>query len=496
MGNTEGLLDQEVLSLGEAAEFLCVSKSTMYRLLDQGKLRGMKAGKQWRFRREDLLAYMQRGPAALALANLPIEVLDGQLAAFADELDAAGTSTDESDDPALAGEAGKISQLVRRMIWLLYTRGGSDLHLEPVWEAGKEYARLRLRVDGELRELHQLPLALHEPLVLEWKQQAGLSIEERSRPQNGSARIAYRDALVPLRVSVVPALYGERLAVRILQSRLPTLTELGIEDSPLNEWVLRPYGLLLITGLTGSGKLTVQAACVRELAERNVNIMAVADPIEFVFPPSIAQLKVERFTCAEGVRAILQQDPDVIIVGELRGDPELARAASFAAETGHLVLTCQHAYDSISPLYEFLEWGVKRSLLAAYVIGVVHQQLLPRLCDACKVEHAPDQDLLAEIRASADAGGYEMPEAPIFYESVGCESCQGRGYTGRFVVHDYFTFTPALKAAFLRGASVDELTGLAREAGQPSTFAIGVQKAVEGATSLDDVMRRIPNWRT
>jgi excisionase family DNA binding protein len=145
MADADSAPKQELLSLAEAADLLCVSKSTMYRLLDQGKLRGMKAGKQWRFRKEDLLAYMQRGPAALALANLPIEVLDAELAALADELVAAGTSTAESDDPGLIGEEGKISQLVRRMVWLLHTCGGSDIHIEPVWEAGQTSVGFQLR---------------------------------------------------------------------------------------------------------------------------------------------------------------------------------------------------------------------------------------------------------------------------------------------------------------------------------------------------------------
>ena len=495
MADADRAPEQELLSLGEAADLLCVSKSTMYRLLDQGKLRGMKAGKQWRFQREDLLAYMQRGPAALALANLPIEVLDAELAALGDELAAAGTSTAESDDPDLIGEEGKISQLVRRMVWLLHALGGSDIHIEPVWEAGQEYGRLRMRVNGELRDLHRLALPLCEPLVLEWKQQAGLSVEEQSRPQDGSARITYGKTLIPLRVSIVPTLYGERVAVRDIPTHVPTLDELGMGSSPLKEWTLRPRGLLLITGPTGSGKSTTRAACVRELTERGLNIMAAEDQVEYLFPPEVAQLKVEQFTCAEGVRAILRQDPDVIIVGEMQGDPELARSAALAAEMGHLVLTCQHAYDSISPLYDLLEWGVKRSLLVANVIGIVNQHLVPKLCDACKVEQAPDADLLAEIGKSAEEGGYRIPDSAVFYGPAGCDACH-EGYVGRLALQECFTFSPALKAAFLRGAPQDEFAKLVREEGQLSSFAAGVQKAVEGVTSLDEVMRRVPHWRT
>lgn len=495
MSDIGSLPEQELLSLEAAAEFLYVSKSTIYRLLTQGKLRGMKAGKQWRFHKEDLVAYMQRGPAALALANLPIEVLDAELAALADELTTAGTSIAESDDASLVGEAGKIRQLVRRMVWLLHAHGGSDIHLEPVWEAGQEYGRLRMRVNGALRDVGRLPLSLYEPLVLEWKQQAGLAIEERSRPQDGSTHIAYGKTLIPLRVSVVPTLYGERVAIRHIPTRVPTLEELGMGDSPLKKWTLRPRGLLFITGPTGSGKATTRAACVRELTERGLNIMSAEDQVEFLFPPEVVQLKVEQFTCAEGVRAILRQDPDVIIVGEMRGDPDLSQATAMAAETGHLVLACLLAYDSIATLYDFLEWGVKRSLLVANVIGIVNQHLIPKLCDACKVEQRPEVDLLTEIKKSAAEGGYQIPDSAIFYAPVGCDACH-EGYVGRLALQECFTFTPMLKAAFLRGALQDELTRLAREQGQLSSFAVGVQKAVAGVTSLDEVMRRIPQWRT
>lgn len=299
-----------------------------------------------------------------------------------------------------------------------------------------------------------------------------------------------------LRLSVVPTLYGERVAVRVIPTHPPSLVDLELADSPLREWLRHSQGLVLVSGPIGSGKSTTHAACVRELAERNLNIMAAEDPVEYVFPPGVAQLKVERFTCAEGVRALLHQDPDVIVVGDLRDDPELARGAAVAAETGHLVITCQLAYDSVSPLYDLLDWGVKRSLVAAHVVGIANQRLLQRLCEACKTRHMPDKDLLAEVTTSAEAGGYRIPDSAVFYESAGCESCEGKGYVGRFAIHECFTFSPVLQAAFLRGAALDEFTRLVREQGQPSSFAVGVQKAVEGMTSLDEVMRKIPHWRT
>jgi excisionase family DNA binding protein len=494
MSASETREEQELLSLSEAAEFLFVSKSTLYRLLGEGKLHGMKAGKQWRFRREDLLDYIERGPAALALANLPMAVLEAELDFLAEELVRAGTSAEASDDPSLTGEEGKLGQFVRRVVWLLHARGGSDIFLEPVWEAGREYTRLRLRVDGRLEDVRELPFALHEPLILEWRARAGLSLESRTRPADGSARLTFGETLVPLRVSIVPTLYGERLAVRDIPTRVPTLEELGLGESPLQEWLRRPRGLLLIAGPTGSGKATTRAACVHEMLTRNVNILAVEDTVQYLFPPRVAQLKVEGFTCAEGVRAVMQQDPDVIVLGDVAGDQELARAAMYATETGHLVLPCLHADDSLDPLYDLLESGIKRSQLVANLIGVVYQQLFEKLCPACMVAYAPAPELLEQIRTAAAAGGYVVPDSADFHEAVGCEACGNRGTTGRIALHEYFSFTPALKDAFLRGASAEELGRLARREGLLSLFATAVQRAVAGWVPLEEVMRRVPQW--
>jgi excisionase family DNA binding protein len=486
---------QELFSLEEAAEFLCVSKSTMYRLLDQGKLRGMKAGKQWRLQKDEMLAYMQRGPSALALANVPMAVLEAELDFFADALAQAGSSAEEADDPALEGEAGNIAQLVRRMVWLLCIMQGSDLHVEPVWDVEGARVVVRLRVAGMLHEVRRLPFALHEVLILEWKRLAGLASEERERPQNGSTWLAFPRQHVRLRVSIVPTVYGEKLAVRYIPSSIPSMEDLGLADTSLLTWIQHHEGLILFTGPTGAGKVTTQASCVRELLPKGLNIMTVEGPIEYIFPHGVTHLKVEQYSHAEGMRAIMQQDPDVIVVGGIDGDPELAQLTVWAAETGHLVMTTMHAHDAISPLYELLNWGVKRSLLTSNIIGIVNQRLLFKLCPVCKAPHTPDPALLKEIRKTAEEGGYHIPESAIFFQPAGCDDCQGIGYAGRFALHEYFTFSPALRAAFLRGVSIDEFTTLVRADRQLSSFAAGIKQTVNGITSLDEVMRKVSRWR-
>lgn len=257
--------------------------------------------------------------------------------------------------------------------------------------------------------------------------------------------------------------------------------------------------MILVTGPTGSGKTTTRAACIRELLPRKLNIISVETVVEYLFPQGVTHLKVEQFSATEGLQAVLEQDPDVIVVGE--GDifesAKMAQRTVFAAECGHLVMSCVHAHDAITPLYQLLDLGVKRSLLTANILGIVTQHLLWSLCDACKRPGIPEPALLEEIRKSAADGGYTLPDDVTFYAAVGCEACHARnsGYTVRFALHEYFTFSPVLRAAFLRGAVQDEFTELVRTQGQLSSFAAGVQRAAEGVTSLDEVLRRVSRWR-
>ncbi|MHB9129636.1 MAG: GspE/PulE family protein [Armatimonadota bacterium] len=485
----EAVLNQELLSLEDAAEFLCVSKSTMYRLLDQRKLSGMKAGKQWRFRKEDLLAYMQRGPAAQALAKVPMSVLDAELAFLATELEKAGTTTDACDDPALVDEAGKITQLVRRIVWLLCTLRGSDIHLNPVWEPDGASVLLILRVDGALREIRRLPFMLHDALVLEWKRQAELPIDDHLHPLEGRAQIQFGNQLASLRVATVPTLYGEKVSVRTIPTRIPTLAVLGIDQTILTEWARKEQrGLLLFVGPTGSGKSTTRAAFMQEIiAHRSMNIMTVEDPVEYIFMQGVTHLKVSHFTPAEGMRALLRHDPDVIVVGELHNDPELAQQVVWAAETGHLVLTCMHANDPFTPLFDFLEWGIKRTHLANNLIGVVYQQLAPKLCAVCKVAMTPEPAVLDRIRQAAVEGGFPLPDDAIFYQQTGCASCGGR-----VAQHEFLTFTPGVRSAFLQCASIEEFTKAVRAEGQLSFFAEQVKQALAGKISLDTLLRYPP----
>lgn len=495
MLTSETLPEQELLGLEAAAELLCVSKSTMYRLLDQGKLRGMKAGKQWRFRKEDLLDYLQRGPAALALANLPAGVLDAELVYLADIL--AQADTPDAFESRTEDEAGKVALLVQRMILLVLAHKASDLHLEPVWEAEGSYSLLRLRVNGVLQEIRRLPIALHLPLVLEWKRLANLS--EDTRPQYGIARFIH-GRNITLRVATVPTLHGEKLTARTIPWVVPSLDVLGLRETPLVDWALQNAGLLIVTGPTGSGKTTTLVSCLRERQSPEINIMSIGSSMEYSMA-GVTYIDAQGMSIAEAVRAARPHDLDILLLGDVN-NAELAREVVWTAETGHQVLTTMHARDAISPIFQFVEWGIQRTMFAGALIGITQQRLFFKLCPACKAPVTPDPALLAEVARVSAEGGYVVPDDAVFYGPVGCPQCAdypygkpGKGYFGRIALHEFFAFTPAMKSAFIRGADLETMTRLSREAGNLSLFAAGMQQAVAGVISLDEVLRRIPEWR-
>ena len=476
---------EELLSLDEAVKFLGTSKPTLYRLLGQDEIKGLKVGRQWRFRRADLIAYMERSPVAFSAA--PKEDLDMELAWFNEHL---GLETDETEDRA--DPETKTRTLARRILRLAIQSRASDIHIEPT----PENVLLRLRVDGVLQETRRLPLSMKESLTAQFKTLAEMSLSETRMPQDGRIPFKHDGRDFDIRAAALPSLNGEALTLRILDRStvLIGLDKLGLAPEnlrQLRDLVQQPNGIVLATGPAGSGKTTLLYSCLQEIAGVEKKTMTIEDPVEYQMP-YLTQTQVNKkagLTFAAGLRSFLRQDPDIILVSEMR-DLETAQIAVEAALTGHLVLSSLHTGDAASALLRLLDMGIEPYLISATVTGVVAARLARRVCESCKLAvDLSGEPTLGYVTQLAREGGYEVPADAAFVRGAGCDQCRGKGYRGRLGLYEVLTLTEPLAEALLRRATGEELTAHAVAGGMRTLLADGIRKAVEGQTTVEEVLR-------
>jgi type IV pilus assembly protein PilB len=393
---------------------------------------------------------------------------------------------DAVEDVAAQTEAAPIVRLVDHLLRTALTLRASDLHLEP----GPAGCRLRYRVDGLLREEQRLPRGVQAPVISRLKVLARLDIAEHRLPQDGSFRIRVDGREVDLRLSVIPLPHGEKIVVRILDQSagVVDLDALGCTAERLEQFramLRRTRGLILVTGPTGSGKTTTLYAMVQALNDSIRNIVTVEDPIEYQIP-GINQIQANPeigLTFARALRALLRQDPDVILVGEIR-DSETAEIACRAALTGHLVLSTLHTNDAPSTVTRLLDLGVPRYLVASQLIGVIAQRLVRTICPHCRRPVEPSPELLTALRLAPEAVRMRRT-----YAGLGCGQCRQQGYWGRTAIHEVLVLTPPLRELIASGGSEEALRTVALASGMISLGGDGLARVWEGVTTLDEVAR-------
>lgn len=359
----------------------------------------------------------------------------------------------------------------------------SDIHLEP----GEDGLVVRYRIDGVLRQVLALPRVAGVPLVSRVKIISRMDIADRMRPQDGRARVIVNGRQVDLRVSTLPASHGEKVVIRILDGTSASMSfdQLGMNDSDLDR--LRRLlgtreGVVLVTGPTGSGKTTTLYTALRQIQERGgVNVVTVEDPVEYRLP-GVVQVQVNEksgLTFASALKSILRQDPDVVLVGEIR-DRETAATAVQASLTGHLVFSTLHTLDAASSVARLVDIGVESYKIAAALKGVVAQRLLRRLCTHCRqvAHHAPPR----RVRAW-------LPPDTVHHEAVGCEECGGTGYRGRLAALEVLIVDREVEHRIAQGQPVDRIVDAARVAGMTSLWESGVRHVRRGDTSVEELMR-------
>lgn len=379
-------------------------------------------------------------------------------------------------------------QMVSQTISSAVAKQASDIHIEP--QAGD--TTVRIRVDGMLRDLTHLPRSLQSSVVSRIKILADMDIAERRAPQDGRFMVKFGGGKIDLRVSTLPTQHGEKVVMRLLQTDAPMqqFENLGLAPEvarDLRRIIALPQGMLLVTGPTGSGKSTTLYSALSALRKPTVNIITVEDPVEYALQ-GINQVQVNNkagLTFANCLRSILRQDPNVIMVGEIR-DKETAEIALKAAQTGHFVLSTLHTNDSVAAVSRLLDLGVPEFMIATSVSGIIAQRLVRRLC-TCRGQMAASPAYRERL---IDAGMSELPDTQLV--PVGCDACDGTGYKGRVGIYEMLLFNDAVRAAVRDGARNDEMRSLARAAGMRLMQEYALDRVKEGLTTIEEVSRVIP----
>jgi len=382
-------------------------------------------------------------------------------------------------------DGSPVVKLVNLMVFEALKSHASDIHVEPF----QNKVSVRFRQDGLLHDALSPPRALHSAMVSRIKIMAGLDIAERRRPQDGKFQLRIEGRKVDFRVSCLPTVHGEKVVMRILDtSNLAlSLDTLGFEPKALDDFrtaVKAPYGMVLVTGPTGSGKSTTLYSAIREVMTPEKNIVTVEDPVEYEIE-DVNQVPVNPkagLTFAGALRSILRQDPDIVLVGEIR-DQETADIAVKAALTGHLVLSTLHTNDAATSITRLVDMGVEAFLVASSTLIVSAQRLVRKLCSECKEAYEAPKERLINMGFTEA----EVEKQPKLYRPVGCARCT-RGYRGRFALLETMVMTDPIKRLILKGASPLELKDQAFEQGMITLRRCGILNAMRGMTSLEEVL--------
>jgi general secretion pathway protein E len=379
-----------------------------------------------------------------------------------------------------------VVNAVEFMMQHAFDSRASDIHIEPK----REESLIRFRIDGVLHDIQKMPKIVHAAVVSRIKTMSRLDIAEKRRPQDGRVKATRGGREVELRVSTLPVAFGEKVVMRIFDPQLlmQDLTGLGFypdEMQLFNDFISRPHGIVLVTGPTGSGKTTTLYSALKTIATRELNVTTIEDPIEMVyeeFNQTAVQIKVG-ITFAGALRHILRQDPDVIMVGEIR-DPETAQYAIQAALTGHLVFSTLHTNDAATSISRLVDLNVERFLIGSTVVGAMAQRLLRRICPHCTAERYLTADEAATLRLSVPPGKRVKVK-----EGEGCFECRGTGYLGRTGIFEILAIDEAVKTLVLRGADSPEIKREAVKNGMRTLRQSALRKLAEGITTFEEVVR-------
>jgi len=416
-----------------------------------------------------------------------------ELSEYNDIIEKLGTETIfEEEEDLKKLEAVSKEALVIQLINILIVQGvkdnASDIHIEP----NEKRLLIRFRIDGILHDIKTLPNKMKSAVISRIKILAKMDIAERHLPQNGRFQVKFGTREVDLSASTVPTVFGEKVVLKLLDKskELIKLEQLGFIPEQLEEFkslISKSYGVILLTGPTGSGKTTTLYAALNEVNSKDKNIVTIEDPVEHKLD-RINQIQIEpkiKLTFANALRSILRQDPNIIMVGEIR-DTEIAQIAVQAALTGHLVLSTLHTNDAASALTRLIDMDIETFLISSSVIGVIAQRLVRVICEKCKEEYIPGKDVLSglNIKGNLKKGGKIK-----LYRGKGCSFCKNTGYYGRTSIYEIIVLDEEIRSLIISKASSNVITDAAIKKGMKTLKNSGLEKALQGITTIEEVLR-------
>lgn len=478
----------DIVELEDAIQLLKTSRTTLYRWIREGKIKAMKAGRQWRFRREDLDWFLmgEQPRTALPVSPAPlIELLERELRAVGDE-------------PGILSEmgaAGPIERVAELILRLGFKRNSSDIHIAPNRADEVTEAVLRLRIDGVLHVIATFDMRLLPHLIDRLKAISGCDVTDTARPQFGRIMTSFPGVeSVDIRIAFVPLGLGPSVTMRILSPRAVGFNQINFSPTDLeriNQAIRRPHGMVVFTGPTGSGKSTSMYAALSAIATSENKVMSIEDPIEQI-RPWVSQIEVradEGLTFPSALRSIMRSDPDIVMCGEIR-ELETLQILIQLALTGHLVFSTLHTNDAPSTLTRLMDIGAEPFLLADTLQLIVSQRLIRNVCVHCARPYTPTLEELRWMRRVLVEANLDEEQFPKDYkEAVGCEKCGNTGYRGRCVVAETLTMTPELAAALRNRAPNSEFRRLAIAGGMTPMAADAVRRASIGETSVAEAHR-------
>lgn len=400
------------------------------------------------------------------------------------------TPVETSEEEKISEKSSPIIILAHKIIEEAHFRKASDIHIQPF----ENKVEVRYRIDGVLHTILELPKYIHEALVSRYKIMSNLKIDEKRLPQDGRINfLKYNPSIdLDLRVSTVPTVYGEDIVMRLLEkkSELLNLDRLGFTEENLIKYknaIKKPYGMILHTGPTGSGKTTTLYSALKEVDNPGVKIVTVEDPVEYTLGGSIVQTSINLaagYTFAKALKAFLRHDPDIILVGEIR-DLETAKIAVEASLTGHLVFSTLHTNDAVSTVTRLTEMGIESYLLADSLLIIVAQRLAKRICNNCKTKYTPSKKEIIII----ENAGFKAEDINYLYKGKGCKVCNFTGYKGRIGIHEVLEISDKLRDMLIENKSTEELRKEAIKEGMKTLRQDAVLKAIQGITTIEEVER-------